>query len=65
MSPLDFITLCRLQVSKQWLLERKHVPIREIAMDAGYPSVSYFNRRFLQQEGITPSEYRKLYERGN
>jgi len=65
MSPLDFITLCRLQVSKQWLLERKHTPIREIAMDAGYPSVSYFNRRFLQQEGITPTEYRKLYERGN
>jgi AraC-like DNA-binding protein len=58
---MDFITLCRLQAAKQWLLERKETTIREIAMDAGYPSVSYFNRRFLQHEGVTPTAYRQLY----
>ncbi|TBL80314.1 helix-turn-helix transcriptional regulator [Paenibacillus thalictri] len=63
MKPMDFVTLCRLQVSKQWLLERKTSTIREIAIDAGYPSVSYFNKRFYEHEGMTPSEYRKLYEK--
>jgi AraC-like DNA-binding protein len=61
MTPMDFITLCRLQAAKQWLLERKEATVREIAIDAGYPSVSYFNRRFLQHEGVTPTAYRQLY----
>ncbi|MNK29568.1 HTH-type transcriptional regulator YesS [compost metagenome] len=61
MTPMDFITLCRLQVSKQWLLERTSSPIRQIAEEAGYPSVSYFNKRFLEHEGVTPGEYRRLH----
>ncbi|MDQ1909178.1 AraC family transcriptional regulator [Paenibacillus sp. GD4] len=61
MTPMEFITLCRLQKAKQWLLEKKEWTIREIAMEAGYPSISYFNKRFLEQESMTPSEYRQLY----
>ncbi|UQZ81577.1 Regulatory protein SoxS [Paenibacillus konkukensis] len=61
MTPMTFVTLSRLQMSKQWLLEKADVPIRQIAMDAGYPSTSYFNKRFLEQEGMTPTEYRELY----
>lgn len=61
MTPMDFITRCRLQMAKQWLLERKEDKIGEIAADAGYPSVSYFNKRFMEHEGMTPTEYRRLY----
>ncbi|MFC7681852.1 AraC family transcriptional regulator [Paenibacillus sp. GCM10028914] len=61
MTPMDFITRCRLQMAKQWLLERKDMTIGQIAVDAGYPSVSYFNKRFMEHEGMTPSEYRRLY----
>jgi AraC-like DNA-binding protein len=61
MTPMAFITLCRLQMSKQWLLDNKEMTIREIALKAGYPSISYFNKRFLQHEGMTPSDYRQLY----
>lgn len=61
MSPMDFITRTRLQLAKQWLLERRDANIGEIAVDAGYPSVSYFNKRFLEHEGMTPTEYRNLY----
>ncbi|ULL15787.1 AraC family transcriptional regulator [Paenibacillus sp. H1-7] len=61
MTPMTFVTLCRLQISKQWLLEKSDLPIRQIALDAGYPSTSYFNKRFLEQEGMTPTEYRELY----
>lgn len=61
MTPMDFITRCRLQMAKQWLLERKDVNIGQIASDAGYPSVSYFNKRFMTHEGMTPTVYRQLY----
>ncbi|MWV42878.1 helix-turn-helix domain-containing protein [Paenibacillus sp. HJL G12] len=61
MTPMDFITRCRLQVAKQWLLERKETTVGQIAEDAGYPSVSYFNKRFMEHEGMTPTAYRRLY----
>lgn len=61
MTPMDFITRCRLQMAKQWLLEREDITIGQIAVDAGYPSVSYFNKRFMEHEGMTPSEYRRAY----
>ena len=62
MTPIEFITRCRLQMAKQWLLERKEVSIGQIANDSGYPSVSYFNKRFIEHEGVTPSAYRQLFD---
>ncbi|SFL82861.1 AraC-type DNA-binding protein [Paenibacillus sp. 1_12] len=61
MTPMTYVTLCRLQKAKQWLLEKKEMTVRQISFDAGYPSTSYFNKRFLEQEGMTPTEYRELY----
>ncbi|MFH5184535.1 helix-turn-helix domain-containing protein [Paenibacillus sp. TAB 01] len=61
MTPMTFVTLCRLQLSKQWLLEKRELTVKQIANDAGYPSVSYFNKRFLEHEGLTPTDYRLLY----
>lgn len=61
MTPLAFITLCRIQLSKQWLLEKLDTSIKDIALEAGYPSTSYFNKIFLEREGMTPTAYRRLY----
>ncbi|ACX64588.1 AraC family transcriptional regulator [Paenibacillus sp. FSL H8-0457] len=61
MTPMDFVTRCRLQMAKQWLLDHKDKTIGQIAVEAGYPSVSYFNKRFMEHEGMTPSSYRRLY----
>ncbi|EFM09688.1 transcriptional regulator, AraC family [Paenibacillus curdlanolyticus YK9] len=61
MTPMDFITRSRLQAAKQWLLERREDNIGQIAEEAGYPSVSYFNKRFMVHEGMTPTAYRKLH----
>lgn len=63
-SPMDFVTRCRLQMAKQWLLERPDHAIGRIAEDAGYPSASYFNKRFAEHEGVTPTEYRRLFGKG-
>jgi AraC-like DNA-binding protein len=62
-TPLEFMTLCRMQMAKELLLERPLRTIREIAAMAGYPSASYFNKRFMLQEGMTPTEFRRLHER--
>ena len=62
MTPSDFITRARLQMAKQLLLERKEANIGDIAVEVGYPSVSYFNKRFQEHERMTPTEYRKLFQ---
>lgn len=62
-SPMDFVTRCRLQMAKQWLLERPDQTVGRIAEDAGYPSASYFNKRFAEHEGVTPTEYRRLFDK--
>ncbi|OPH48487.1 AraC family transcriptional regulator [Paenibacillus ferrarius] len=64
MTPLSFITLCRIQFAKQRLIEKEHLSIKEIANEAGYASASYFNQRFQEHEGMTPSEFRSLYVKG-
>nr|WP_239541394.1 helix-turn-helix domain-containing protein [Pullulanibacillus pueri] len=61
MTPMTFITFCRLQMIKQLLLDNKDMAIKDIAERSGYTSISYFNKRFLEQEGMTPTEYRQLY----
>ncbi|QGQ95043.1 AraC family transcriptional regulator [Paenibacillus psychroresistens] len=59
LTPMEFISLCRIRQAKQLLLEQKSLPITQIALECGYPSVSYFIQRFKKQEGLTPLEYRK------
>jgi AraC-like DNA-binding protein len=61
MTPLSFMTLCRMQAAKKWLIEQPGLRIKDIAEQSGYPSTSYFNQCFLRYEGMTPSEYRSLY----
>lgn len=61
MTPMAFVTLCRLQWSKQLLLEEKHLTVKEIAEKSGYMNQSYFNKVFLENEGLTPTQYREMY----
>ncbi|WP_054861189.1 helix-turn-helix domain-containing protein [Gracilibacillus sp. JCM 18860] len=61
MTPMAFVTLCRMQWSKQLLLEERKLTIKEIAEKSGYPNPSYFNKLFLENEGMTPTKYRQMY----
>lgn len=61
MSPMDFIRLCRIRQAKQLLLDDSARPIAEIAQICGYPSVSYFIKRFKEIEGVTPAAYRASF----
>lgn len=57
-TPIAYITKCRIQNSKQMLLENPDMAIKEVAINSGYPSVSYFNKIFMQMEGMTPTDFR-------
>ena len=61
MTPANFIMLCRLQKSKQLLVDKGEWTVKQIAVECGYPSISYFGRLFLENEGLTPLEYRRKY----
>lgn len=45
------------------LLERPDLSITEAALQAGFPSISTFNRLFKHIKGCTPSEYREKNHR--
>ena len=57
----NFINQYRLEQVKQDLVDptKGHLKILAIAFDAGFNSKSTFNNLFREQEGMTPSEYRK------
>lgn len=56
----SFLNGYRLNAAKQILSDpdQEDLPILTIAMDAGYRSLSTFNRAFKAQEGETPSSFR-------
>ena len=62
MPPTEFVKLCRLQNAKQLLLEKRNWSVKRIALETGYPSISYFGRIFRENEGVSPAEFRKMHE---
>ena len=44
-----------------YLLKNSSLKIIDISLSAGYESVSYFNRKFFSEYGVTPSEYREKF----
>ena len=53
----DYLTFRRIKVAEDYLASPDY-SITEVAMQAGFSSISTFNRLFKQQKGCTPSEYR-------
>lgn len=54
----DYVWELRLQRAK-YLLETTDEPIDKISLNVGYDIPSSFRRKFKQELGITPSEYRR------
>ncbi|SEK58260.1 helix-turn-helix transcriptional regulator [Paenibacillus sp. OK003] len=61
MTPVSYITKCRIQRSKLLLLSNPSMPIKEVAILSGYPGNSYFNKKFMESEGKTPAEFRRIH----
>lgn len=61
MSPMAFITQCRIRHAKQQLMDDPALSIDEIARLCGYSSTSYFIKRFKEKESVPPAAYRQLH----
>ncbi|MDE6313450.1 MAG: AraC family transcriptional regulator [Lachnospiraceae bacterium] len=59
MTCIDYINNYRLDVASV-MLKEKNSSIMEIALDAGFNNISYFNKLFKSKFHVTPSEYRRL-----
>ncbi|MGD6802054.1 response regulator [Rossellomorea vietnamensis] len=56
----EYVTRRRIQRGKDLLISTK-LPINEIAEESGYKTAKYFIKIFKEQEGMTPSAYRKIH----
>ena len=56
----DYVWNLRCETCKR-LLSQTSLPIKQIVQDVGYVDASSFTRRFRQQEGVTPGQYREQH----
>lgn len=56
----DLLHLCRVEEAKK--LIRQGTALKQAAWQAGYHSQSYFSRTFKRLAGVSPKEYREIYE---
>lgn len=56
---MDYTIHLRIERAKE-LLKTTNLPLKEISEAVGYYNISSFTRRFKLNQGITPSEYRKM-----
>lgn len=60
-APMQYVHHLRLNHAAA-LLHDKTVPIAEVAAQAGYNSISSFNRKFMAKYGMSPSQWRHQYD---
>ncbi|OXM85409.1 AraC family transcriptional regulator [Paenibacillus rigui] len=63
MSPMRYIQERRIEKAKE-LLGDFSLTINEVAHTTGFNDASHFSTSFKKHSGITPSDYRKLYQGG-
>lgn len=59
-TPMEWLFECRLVVAKQLLMSTGWT-IKQVAEHSGFSQSSYFIARFREHTGITPQEFRHLY----
>lgn len=59
----EYLTEKRIRAAEQMLLVPKF-PVTEVSIQAGFSSLSSFNRTFKRNKGCSPTEYRNLYTQG-
>jgi AraC-like DNA-binding protein len=63
-TPHNYLIKMKFTYAKS-LLSSTDMGIKEIAFSIGYSSVSQFHTAFKKMFGITPKEFRKLYQKNN
>jgi transcriptional regulator GlxA family with amidase domain len=58
---IDYLQNLRIEEAKR-LLETGQLPVDEIGMEVGYEDTSFFRRLFKRRTGLTPGQYRRLFQ---
>lgn len=56
---VSLIVKIRIKKAKQLMEQDKNMPLSEVALKSGFSDAAYFSRTFKQQEGITPTQYKR------
>jgi AraC family 4-hydroxyphenylacetate 3-monooxygenase operon regulatory protein len=59
LTPMKYLMLKRLEMSKQLLLDHPEMNISDVAYQCGFSTSQYFATMFKKQEKCTPASYRK------
>jgi transcriptional regulator GlxA family with amidase domain len=58
---IDYVQNLRIEEAKR-LLENTQIAVEEISVDVGYEDASFFRRLFKRRTGLTPAQYRRLFQ---
>ena len=58
---IDYVHNLRVEEAKR-LLETGPVPFDEISADLGYENPGFFRRLFKRSTGLTPGQYRRMFQ---
>lgn len=58
LTPMRFLTMKRLEMSKKILIENKQLSIAEVAYTCGFTTSQYYSTVFKKHEKCSPKEYR-------
>ena len=61
MTLIDYLQNLRIEAAKR-VLESGPTPVDEISVAVGYEDASFFRRLFKRRTGMTPSQYRRMFQ---
>lgn len=61
MSPYSYLIHLRIREAKRIMMTSPGLPLRDVAVQAGFNDVSHFVATFRKKEGLTPAKYRDLH----
>jgi AraC family transcriptional regulator of arabinose operon len=61
LSPITYLTQCRIRRAKELLASHNSQSIAEVAQQCGFASSNYFCTVFRRHTGVSPGEYRAMF----
>jgi transcriptional regulator GlxA family with amidase domain len=58
---IDYVQNLRIEEAKR-LLESRQLTVEDISINVNYEDISFFRRVFKRLTGLTPSQYRRMYQ---
>jgi transcriptional regulator GlxA family with amidase domain len=58
---IEYLQNLRVEEAKR-LLEARDLPVDEVSAEVGYADTSFFRRLFKRMTGLTPSQYRRMFQ---